>query len=342
MESDFAQFLQQPFVAPVMGLLGFFTVLLVLVVVLLVYLRRRRSHQRVTPPAARREPAYRVKGESDDMPDLDVLVSHLPAQDASAPSSVPAPAPPARAAAAQSSPTRAARTGTYTVTINDGGTTDAVEVMTVLRDVVEGKLVVQMGDKIYQNINNDTEFKDRFTRLMRELAQVAKPLPTASPPAAEAVQEQPAASTQPEAPAEVATSATVETPENPVVETVEETKPPAPRVYVAPAALTGEMPGDLPKFSLDDLGPIKLTRAQRREAKPVPEINIAGAIEAYLQHKLHFTPIFDGRSIHIYPAPDGGVSIEVDGQFYDSVGDVNDPDVRDFLQGTIQEWQDRH
>jgi hypothetical protein len=334
MGSDFAQFMQQPFVGPVIGLLGFFTVLLVLVIVLLVFLRRRRARQRpANAPAV--SSAYGLTSESHDMPDLDTLVNHLPVQENTAPAS----ATPLSMAA----PARAARKGTFAVTINDGSTAEAVEVMTVLRDVVEGKLIVQMGDRVYQNINSDAEFKDRFTRLMRELAQVAKPLPATQPENAAA--QKPSVPVPPEVPAEpTLIPDTVEPPENPLSDAVQEAAPPAPTAYIPPPPIApnGAMPGDLPKFNLDDQGPIKPTRAQRREAKPVPEINIAAAIEAYLQHKLRFTPAFDGHSIHIYPSPDGGVSIEVDGQFFDSVGDVTDPDVRSFLQTTIQEWQDRH
>lgn len=314
--SDFAQFMQQPFVSSVMAMLCFFAILLVAVVIALVYLRRRKAQQRRAAAPDFNLPA----NDSADLPDLDILVSNLPQAAPPVPAAIP------------DAPVRVARKGTFSVTIHDGSPTEAVEVMSVLRDVVDGKLIVQMGDKIYQNINSDADFKDRFTRLMHELAQVAKPLDQpAEPPAAEIL---------PPAPEPPADTAAAQPPEPPAAVPP---PPPAPRPAVSPPpTATGEMPGDLPKFNLDDQGPIKPARRQKREAKPVPEINIAAAIEAYLQHKLRYTPDFDGRSIHIYPSPDGGVSIEVDGQFFDSVGDVADSNVRGFLQATIQEWQDRH
>lgn len=323
--SDLQQFMQQPFVASALAMLCFFTILLAAVVIALIYVRRRKAGQR----RAADPNLGSLANDSEDLPDLDVLTSNLPPPETpTAPSSTPA------AASA-----RVMRKGTFTVTINDGGTAEAVEVMTVLRDVVEGKLVVQMGDKIYQNINTDAEFKDRFTRLMRDLAQVAKPLPSSQPE--NPAEQQAPASEPPDIATETVVGSAPST--TPADEPSPEVQPPRARVYSPPppVAPDGEMPGDLPKFSLDDMGPIKPTRAQRREAKPVPEINIAAAIEAYLQHKLRFTPAFDGRSIHIYPSPDGGVSIEVDERFFESVGDVTDPQVRDFLQTTIQEWQDR-
>lgn len=300
MGSDLTEFFAQPFVGGMLALLCFFALLLAVVIAALFYVRRRRAQQRAQPPVLDYSAAGFDEGE---MPDLDTLVHNLPAA---------APAAPA------------ARKGAMLVRVNDGKTAEVVEVMAVLRDVVDGRLIVQMGDRIYQNINSDEDFKDRFTRLMRELAQVAKPVSPVAPPVPP--------------PAERETAAPPPSAPEP---------PPAPEpgpqpAFTPPPAPTGEMPGDLPKFSLDDQGPIKPARGQKREVKPVPEINIAAAIEAYLQHKLRYLPQYEGRSIHIYPSPDGGVSIEVDGRFYDTVGEVADAEIRAFLQTTIQEWQERH
>jgi hypothetical protein len=294
MGSDLTEFFAQPFVGGMLGLLCFFAFLLAVVIAALFYVRRRRAQQRAQPPVLDYSAAGFDEGE---MPDLDTLVHDLP---------MPAPA--------AAAPARATRKGAMLVQVNDGKTAEVVEVMAVLRDVVDGRLIVQMGDRIYQNINSDEDFKDRFTRLMRELAQVAKPVSPAAPPAPPPAEPEP---------------------------------PPAPEpgpqpAFTPPPPPIGEMPGDLPKFSLDDQGPIKPARGQKREVKPVPEINIAAAIEAYLQHKLRYLPQYEGRSIHIYPSPDGGVSIEVDGRFYDTVGEVADAEIRAFLQTTIQEWQERH
>jgi hypothetical protein len=107
------------------------------------------------------------------------------------------------------------------------------------------------------------------------------------------------------------------------------------------------MPGDLPRFTLEEEPQKIKTRGgllgrTKTEFVPVPELNIAGAIEAYLQHKLQNTPDFVGRSIHVNPTEDGGVAIEVDGTHYEAVSDVTDDTVRNFLSTTIQEWQQRH
>jgi len=36
------------------------------------------------------------------------------------------------------------------------------------------------------------------------------------------------------------------------------------------------------------------------------------------------------------------VRIEVDGHYFDAIGDVIDPDVRDFLLAMMREWEARH
>jgi hypothetical protein len=185
--------------------------------------------------------------------------------------------------------------------------------------VMDGSLIVQMGDKAYQNMNQDAEFRERFNKLMRELGQMVAQNGTTLPTPANA-----APMPEPDS--------------SPIVQAN-----PAPS-YTPPPPVTadGKMPGDLPSFRLEDnpMQPVK--RGQKAPKVSVPDLNIAGAIEAYLQHKLRHTPEFASRSLHIHPAPGGGVSIEVDGQFYDAVGDVADPGVRQFLSTTIEEWQSRN
>jgi hypothetical protein len=68
---------------------------------------------------------------------------------------------------------------------------------------------------------------------------------------------------------------------------------------------------------------------------------IAGQIEGFLQHRLTAHPAFRSRAIHIHPAPDGGVRIEVEGELYDSVNDIEDDAVRAFLQKTIEDWSNQ-
>lgn len=80
------------------------------------------------------------------------------------------------------------------------------------------------------------------------------------------------------------------------------------------------------------------TVASQAQTRPS---GIADAVEDFLQFKLSNTPQFQQRNIHVRPSFDGGVRIEVDGRSYNGVGDVIDPDVRDFLTATFREWEAR-
>jgi len=330
MSSDFSEFLAQPFVTSILSMLCVVTLLLIATIGAMVYVRRRKAQQKLVASApAGFVTAADYASSSHDMPDLDLLVNTPTSSSAPAPVAVQPPA----VMAAPPAPIRSARKGTFTITPKDGSSTEAVEVLTILRDVVDGKLLVQMGESTYHNINSNTEFKERFSKLMREVGQmVTKSAPVSTPEELE--------------------------PQSPMVES-EQTPPPSlgdlmqpnepsflnPKKPTTPTtsnAPSGTLPGDLPSYKLADNPMQKLKRWQKADLPPVPEINIAGAIEAYLQHKLSQTTQYSGHSIHIYPAPGGGVSIEVDGKYSEAVSDVADPEIREFLATTISEWQDRH
>ncbi len=326
MGSDLDQFLKQPFVPAAFGMMCFFGILLIITVALLFYVRQRKAAKE--RQAAASVPGYATIASEHDMPDLALLVHAPPAPIQEAvplASLVPPPAPTAPA------PVRPARKGTFTIRTQDGAASEAVEVMSVLRDVVDGQLIVQMGDKAYQNIASSPEAKDRFNKIMRELGQIAAQASSTPVQSVESADK----SASPEYDEETAPPVVESEPPLPV-------QKPRPASAPPPVPRSGVMPGDLPSFKLADNPMIKPKRGQKLDLKPVPEINIAGAIEAYLQYKLQNTPGYTGRSIHIYPAPDGGVSIEVDGQYYDAVGDVADTEVREFISTAIQEWQERH
>lgn len=267
--------------------------------------------------------------DMSDLPDLDALVSTPPPAPKAAPPP-PAPAPSMPAA-------RTNRNETYSVRPADGDATQAVEVVTILRDVVDGSLLIQMGDKTYRDPNNDATFKNSFVKIMRELGPVVRQ--EARPPQAPP----PAATTPP-----VADSGSLR---DLLVTEDEEDDAETPSISITaappPPTVDGQMPGDLPRFSLDEEPQVVkkrggLLRRTKKEYAPVPELDLASAIEAYLQHKLRHSDQFHQRNIHIHPSPDGAVAIEVDGVFFESVGDVNEPDVRAFLAATIQEWQERN
>ncbi|MGQ9849495.1 MAG: hypothetical protein ACUVSU_05525 [Aggregatilineaceae bacterium] len=72
---------------------------------------------------------------------------------------------------------------------------------------------------------------------------------------------------------------------------------------------------------------------------PTPQRSIAEEIEDLLQERLRDRPEFAGRDIHVRPALSGGVTIEVDGQFFEGVGEVTDEAVRALLTEVVRAWE---
>jgi hypothetical protein len=314
-ESGFGDFFQQ--MPPIMYIVFCGSViLLVAFIVLMVWERRRKAETAVGAGAANTSPIQGMTvaaasappsgswGGSDgsDLPDLDSLVVN---------------AQPAR------------RPGTARLRLTAGEDVDVAEIMTVYRDLIEGGLIVQIGDKVYRHppALADSDFKRRLNTTVRDLYTAIGDTSLAPRKTSEtsAVEEAGA-----NLPADVPAAVPVPPP------------PPAPRPAAPPPSTTtaGTVPGDLPKFKMPDVAePPK--RGRRPPSEPIPEINIAASIEAFLQYKISMTPEFMGRSLHVKSATDGGLIIEVDGAFYETVGDVADPSARAFLQSTIEEWQSR-
>lgn len=273
--------------------------LLLLITLGYIFNMRSRRARAAVPPAVDAARVYDDGG--GDLPDLDALASTE-----AVPSAPPRPA------------------GTFSVALAEGERVDVVEVLSVVRDVGDGSLIIRIGDKAYRNppAVADAEFKRRFHSTLRDLNTAQRPVE--AQPAAEVVEADEAESELPysEPPAASAAPKTASSE--------------IPRFSASEPA-----PGDLPKFKLPEGPPVKPKRGQRPVAEPIPEINIAGAIEAFLQHKLMQMPEYISRGIHVRSAPHGGVQIEVDGVFYESVGEVEDVAVRQLLTATIEEWQSR-
>lgn len=262
-----------------------------------------------------------------DMPDLDSLVD----------TRTLGPAPPTKPQVSTSVTQNVATGGTNgygnpmrqqghtRVQLNNGTVIDAEEIITVLRDPRDGRLVVQIDNTAYRTLKDTPDVKKSFLKVMRELSDVVNE-PDDHPPVPEDDYEE-APSPEPSAD------------EQPVYV-------PQPKIDLPPSN-DGLMPGDLPSYKLDDSVPIAkpsgglFRSAPKGTPEPLPELNIAASIESYLQHKLQFVPEYTGRQIHVHSAPGGGVRIQVDSTFYEAVGDVQEPDVRAFLQTTIEEWQER-
>lgn len=68
---------------------------------------------------------------------------------------------------------------------------------------------------------------------------------------------------------------------------------------------------------------------------------MADEIEELIQVRLKSIPTLMHRSIHILQGAGGGIRVEVDGRYFDSVAGVTDPDVMAFLQSIIRQWEAR-
>lgn len=262
-----------------------------------------------------------------EMPDIDLLI---------------------REAHASAPPERTARPGVFNVSLHTGRETEASEVLAILRDVQDGRLIIQMGETAYRTLVDTPEVKKEFTQIMKELSEVVlKPDENADkkPLRQEIAPTLPVAMPSQETDLPALDDLVGEPPTAAAAVPPPPAKPKAPARPRPPITPEGTMPGDLASYKLED-NPVKITKGgllkrQKYESAPIPELDIARAIEAYLQHKLLHTEEFDGRSIHIHSGVGGGVRIEVDGKFFEAVSDVDEPDIRDFLTETIQEWQDR-
>ena len=207
-----------------------------------------------------------------------------------------------------------------TIQLSDGTRTQAIEAMSILRDERDGRLIVQMSDTGYRTLRHNKTVRKAFARLMKELAQSVKQADDLSdtPPASDTPAQAP---TPPPA------------------------QPANPQASPQRDAADDALPGDLPEYRLSEMETNykrnRYGQLEVKEVQKVEEVNIADAIEAYLQHKISQTPHFQKRGIHVRPALIG-VTIEADGQTYDSVDAVDDEDVKTFLKETIAEWQERN
>jgi hypothetical protein len=264
-------------------------------------------------------------------------------------------------------PVRATRPGEYRVKLSDGHVTEAREVLAVARDLEDDRLLVYVDGVGYRSMVDSPETKARFTALMRELAEtIAKP--DAPRPAAPVISPADLADladdTMGNLPdlddyagyeddldlpdVDLLTAPTFSEPSQmtPPSHTPPASRPPRPAATSSiPPAADGSMPGTLPSYRPEsESAPLKrqgIFRTPKVDLQPIPELNLANAIEAYLQHKLNFTPEYVDRDLHVHAAPGGGVRIQVDNRYYDAVSDIEDETVRTFIAETIQEWQER-
>jgi len=213
------------------------------------------------------------------------------------------------------------------VRLADGRTVSAEPAMAILRDA-DGRLLVQLNGTAYYSMSEAPLARRTVSDLLTELADGPLKAAPADAPRPTAAPEKP--TPQPtQKPTQTVTPQKLNT---------EEMLPPP------PIDEKGTMPGDLPSYRYDD-NPLEFEakglRGRKIKFEAPPTVDIASAIDAYLQHKLRYTPQMDGHKISIRPSPSGGVRILVDGDIYEAVDEVEDPDIRNFIQAAINEWQER-
>lgn len=179
---------------------------------------------------------------------------------------------------------------------------DAVEVIRVWRDVSDGALIFQMGDRIFQTLPEmyDNGFSKRFIRIVEDMARVAH---------AGAV----AAGINPP---DFQRSSAIISQQGDWARKQQPTIPPASPIENLPSATPTPT-----QFSAGD--------------------SIADQIEELLQMRLSQVPAYQKRSIHVRANIDGTLRIEVDGRNYPHLDEVVDVNVRDFIQNVIREWEAR-
>ncbi|MBI5960587.1 MAG: hypothetical protein HY866_17745, partial [Chloroflexi bacterium] len=196
---------------------------------------------------------------------------------------------------------------------------DSVELLRVWRDLSDGSLIVEIGGRQFRSLNDlrSADLERRFLNVLRDLTTLS----TSSAAAASAAPARP----RPAAPTAVppaAPSPESKTPKDKMPDQDAENGP----VSLSPGSMFRQM-----RRVAMGQGPAPVERK--------PEQTIAEQIENILQARLVDLPEFRKRSIHVSPALSGGVRIEVDGQFYDGVGDVEDQAVRDLLIEVVRVWE---
>lgn len=79
----------------------------------------------------------------------------------------------------------------------------------------------------------------------------------------------------------------------------------------------------------------------RTPAEPAPTLNLADEINDIVQAKLLDSPLARDNRIDITSDHSGGIRITVNGQYYATLDDVQNPEIRRLIQESIKEWERR-
>jgi hypothetical protein len=73
-----------------------------------------------------------------------------------------------------------------------------------------------------------------------------------------------------------------------------------------------------------------------------PKISIVEQIDAVLQKYLAAEPALAQRSIHLEQAPEGGLRILIDGRYFQRPGDIEEREIQLALKMALKEWEEEH
>jgi hypothetical protein len=111
---------------------------------------------------------------------------------------------------------------------------------------------------------------------------------------------------------------------------------------VDPLLLDDTLP-TLPESDYIEPVRVDVTEIVTRAVNPKSKIkekpkSIVEQVDEIVQKRLAYSPYKD-RLIRLVDAPGGGVEVLVDTQKYEGVGEVPDPEVRNFIQECVKEWE---
>ncbi len=195
----------------------------------------------------------------------------------------------------------------------EGEPADSVELLRAWRDLSDGGLILEIGGRRFRSMGElrGTDLERRFVNVVRDLTALAK-MP-ASPAAAQ-----------------------------PAPPPLRKASPPTQDAPPPTKPTVSGTPDDMPSMSSGSMLR-QMRRVAMGQAPDLPEsqpvLSIPDQIELLLQNRLAGLDAFSGREIHVRPSMGGGVRIEVDGQFFDGIGAVEDDDVRALLSGVVRDWE---
>lgn len=194
-----------------------------------------------------------------------------------------------------------------------------IEVMRITRVPPMGKLVVWVGDQSYDKLSDvpNQALRQRLMAAIGELIVFADGYETlvdaglAPPPSVT-----PAAS-----------------PHQPIAKSIEERK-------AAFMASIEKQQLETRSQAGDQLAATVPAMPESDPNSPVA-VDLAAQINAILERKVADNPLLHGRTIQLRQDPLKGITIFVDGQYYGSPDEIDDPLVRKTIRDAAREWEVR-